>query len=130
MTNLIHITNTSLSDMFKDAEGFRPRHYKEFWTHSELEEEYGYLQARIEESMATDALRHKYALESFNTLIEETIALGAADRKTAIRWLMDAENVDTSYRQDVEHFFWNQGLSFEMIDKLTKDFALYYLGAS
>jgi len=121
MTNLIHFSDTSLSDMFKDAEGFRPRHYKEFWTPSELEEEYSHLQARIEESMATDALRHKYALENFNVLIEETIALGAGNRETAIRWLMDAENVDTSYRQDVEHFFWNQGIGFKLIDIFTKE---------
>lgn len=122
MENLIHFSDTMLSDMYKDANGFRPRHYKVLWTESELEEEYSYLQARIEESMATDALREKYALESFNTLVEETIALGAADRETAIRWLMDAENVDTSYLQDVEHFFWGYGLSYELYRSMALEF--------
>ena len=42
MENLIHFSDTMLSDMFKDANNFRPRHYKEYWTESELEEEYNY----------------------------------------------------------------------------------------
>jgi hypothetical protein len=129
MTNLINFSDTLLSDTYKDAYGFRPRHYKEFWTEEELGLEYDRLQVVINSVMAEEAAAHKAALAAFNTLIEETIALGAADRKTAIRWLMDGENVNNTYRQEVEHFFWSHGLSFEMIDKLTNEFALYYLGA-
>ena len=128
MTNLIHISDTLLSDTYKDAYGIRPRsYYKEFWTEEELEQEYSHLQTVIKSVMEEEAAAKKIALEEFNTLVEETIAIGAGDRKTAIRWLMDGEMVNNSYRQEVEHFFWSHGLSFEMIDKLTDEFALYYL---
>jgi hypothetical protein len=122
MENLIHFSDTSLSDMFKDANNFRPRHYKEWWTPSELEEEYNYLQAQIERVMAEERAAEESALVEFNKLVEDTIALGAGDRETAIKWLMDAENVDTSYLQDVEHFFWSYGLSYELYRKLAVDF--------
>ena len=40
MTNLIHISETDLSDFYKDAYGIRPRGvYKEYWTPEDLEAE-------------------------------------------------------------------------------------------
>jgi len=119
---MIHIHETMLSDMFKDANGYRPRHYKEFWTEAELEAEYEHLELMIKENMEREKIQHAIALDEFEARIDETISLGAGNRKDAIRWLMEAEGVfNKHHQQDIEHFFWNQGISFDMIDKYTKE---------
>ena len=119
---MIHIHETMLSDMFKDANGFRPRHYKEWWTEEELEKEYDYLQTCINESMERERIQHEIAEKEFEALILKTIELGAEDRDTAIRWLMQAEDVDTRNLQDVEHFFWGHGLSYEKYTEYGKKY--------
>ena len=119
---MIHFSETMLSDMFKDAHGFRPRHYKEWWTEDELKAEYDYLQRAIEDEMARqDAAEAKAEIE-FEKMIAETINIGAKDRDTAIRWLMQAEDVDTRYVQDVEQFFWSLGLSYEKYTEYGKQY--------
>jgi len=120
---MIHISETCLSDLFKDAHGFRPRgHYKEWWTQEDLDIEIEYLCDLTKANMALEAVNQAESLRVFEEMIEYTISIGAPDRKTAIRWLMDAEDVDMEFKQDVEHFFWKQGLSFEKIDEYTKEF--------
>ncbi len=117
---LIHINDTDLSDFFKDANGFRPRSiYKEWWTKDELEEEYSRLGAVCEENRVMDEAREHQALLDFNKLIEETIAHGAADRETAIKWLVDGEGLEF-HTYDLEYFFWGHGLSYELQKQYTK----------
>ena len=113
MTDLIHVSKTDLSDFFKDANGFRPRGiYKEWWTEAELEEEYKHLSKLCEENRIIDEAREDEALVSFNKLVNESISLGAGNRETAIRWLVEGEGLDfNSY--DLEYFFWGHGLSWE-----------------
>jgi hypothetical protein len=114
---MIHIHETMLSDMYKDAHGFRPRNYPEMWTKEQLEKEYKYLEGVIKENMEREVIQHAIALDEFEARIDETISLGAENRKDAIRWLMQAEGLNNGHRQDIEHFFWNQGISFDMINK-------------
>ena len=124
MTDLIHIFDTDLSDFFKDAYGFRPRHnYKEWWTNDELQEEYDHLSTICKENMKIEESEQGKALICFEKLIEETIQYGAKDRKTALRWLIEGEGLDLDFGQDIEHFFWLHGLSWEMIEKLKKEIA-------
>lgn len=113
MSNLIHISETDLSDFFKDANGFRPRGiYKEWWTEEELEQEYQYLAKVCEENRIMEEAREHQAELDFNKLIEDTIAHGAADRLTAIKWLVDAEGLGMN-EYDLKYFFWGYGLSYE-----------------
>lgn len=122
MTNLIHVFDTDLSDFFKDAYGFRPRHnYKEWWTNEELQEEYDHLSFICKENMKIEKNEQEKALVCFETLIKETIEHGAKDRKTAIRWLIEGEDLDLNHSQDIEHFFWSHGLSWELIDKFKNE---------
>jgi urocanate hydratase len=121
MDKKIHISKTDLSDFHKDAFGFRPRGiYQEWWTEDELEAEYQYLSNVCEENRIMEEAKHHQALLDFNKLIEETISYGASDRKTAIRWLLQGEEIDVNWSQDVEHFFWNHGLSWEKINEFKK----------
>lgn len=120
MSNLIHFSETDLSDFSKDANGFRDRSYKEWWTEEELHEEYERLSAICKENMENEAIQEKEALVKFESLIQKTIDNGAGDRETAIRWLIQGEDLDINYSQNVEHFFWLHGLSLEKIDEFKK----------
>jgi hypothetical protein len=121
MANLIHISETDLSDFYKSAHGFRPRGiYKEWWTEAELETEYHYLAKVCEENRIMEEAREHQALLDFNKLIEETIAYGAGDRETAIRWLVDGECLEF-HAYDLEYFFWGHGLSYELQKQFTKE---------
>jgi hypothetical protein len=120
----IHVSETMLSDMYKDAHGFRPRgHYKQWWTKDELEKEYDWLQKLILESMDREKARQDIAEKEFEKLVQETIDSGAGDRDTAIRWLMQAEDIDTRYSQEVEGFFWSMGLSYQLYIKYGKQYS-------
>lgn len=114
MSKMIHVSETDLSDFSKDAYGFRCRSYKEWWTKDELEAEYERLSAISDENHAIEVEREKEALRAFEALIQDTISNGAADRETAIRWLMDAEDCDPDCEQDVQYFLWGYGLSYEI----------------
>ena len=110
---MIHIQETDLSDFYKDAYGVRPRHFKEWWTQKELDAEYEYLSKVCEDNMICESHREAEALVNFENLITRTIAYGAGDRKTAIRWLVQGENLEmTEY--DLQYFFWGHGLSYEI----------------
>jgi hypothetical protein len=123
MSALIHISDTDLSDFFKDAYGFRPRsHYKEWWTQHELDAEYHHLSEVCRENRIREEAAEAQALIDFNKLIDETISFGASDRETAIRWLVDGENL-TLTEYDLEYFFWGHGLSYELQKSMAKEYA-------
>lgn len=120
MTELIHFSKTDLSDFSKEAYGFRFRSYKEWWTKDELEAEYAHLSSICDENIAIETEREERALVDFEALIQETIALGASDRETAIRWLVDGEDLEMT-EQDLQYFFWGHGLSYEIQNKWSKE---------
>lgn len=113
MTDLIHVSNTDLSDYYKDAFGFRPRHYKEWWTKEELEAEYEYLFRTIKSEMEAEAKAEKQALKVFKDLIKKTISYGAGNRLNALKWLVDGEDLEWN-EIDLQYFFWSHGLSFKL----------------
>jgi len=121
MSNLIHINQTDLSDFFKEANGFRPRDiYKDWWTQEELDAEYKRLNQICEENRIIETKREEESLQRFNILIYRTIKNGAGNRKTAIRWLLQAEKLDFNLH-DLQYFFWKYGLSYEIQNKWAKD---------
>ena len=119
---MVHVSDACLSDYHKDAYGFRPHYSKMWWTYDEVEAEIDHLCKESEAEYKRECARQELALKEFEELVKETMSYGAKDRETAIRWLMDGEDVDLHYKQDVEHFFWKHGLSFEKIDEFTKKF--------
>jgi hypothetical protein len=121
MENLIHIHDTDLSDLYKDAHGFRPRGiYKEWWTKDELEVEYSYLSKVCHENDIAEIKAEKKALITFEKLIANTIEYGAPDRETAIRWLIDGEGLEWN-EYDLKYFFWIHGLSYEIQNNWTNE---------
>jgi hypothetical protein len=123
MTDLIHVWKTDLSDYYKEAFGVRPRHYKEWWTKDELEAEYDHLERVCAENERVRVEVEKESYKRFEKLIAEVIAYGAGNRETAIRWLIEAdETIDINWKQDVEHFFWSLGISYEKSAEYMKQY--------
>lgn len=81
------------SDLHKDAYGFRPSSASyEAWaamTPDEKQAEWDYLCAALERTMDEDARREAAAVERFEKRVMETMAVGAKDRATAIRWILE-----------------------------------------
>ena len=90
-----------VSDLHKDAYGCRPG--EAFWsawecmTIAEKKQRYIELCHSVEDAIAEEAREAEEAAVEFEQLVFETIAHGAADRQTAIRWLQDASNWPTDW---------------------------------
>jgi hypothetical protein len=117
----------TLSDLYKDARGYRPRS-EFFWaswneaTNDGKQAIWNNLCDEMVESQKAEAARDQACVEEFKALVEQTIGYGAPDRETALRWITDGETFHHS--QDVEHFVWDRGILFtdygrELVKELT-----------
>lgn len=89
--------------------GFRPRHIDtSLWTVEQLESELEELQAEGERVWAEEKRAQEDAARRFEKRIEETIASGAGDRETAMRWIHQAEETGG----DNDYLAYTLGLSY------------------
>ena len=86
----------TLSDLHKDARGYRPR------SDNLIDE--------MVQSQEAEAAHERVCVEEFKALVEKTMGYGAPDRESALRWITDGETFYHS--QDVEHFVWDRGILF------------------
>ena len=106
-------------DLYKDVHGIRPRWmpYAEMSVEA-LEEEINSLQGQLEAVMANEAVAYNEAAAAFEQRVQQTIALGAKTRETAIAWIVDAEDVQGDY----EFLCYKLGLRYgyfkEVVDTL------------
>ena len=105
-----YMMETSIWDLYKDVNGIRPR-WMDFSAMSDanLSAEYDSLLDQLEENNKRDAVEQAEAIVRFEQSIVDTIAMGAADRDTAIRWLRDAEQDE--YMDD-DYFCYHHGLPY------------------
>ncbi len=86
----------TFSDLFKEAHGFRPRHSRFFdpeCTDEEKQEIWEFTLEQLEETnKMLDDMEVK-ADKDFEDRIESAMLAGADDRKTAIRWIFQADGV-------------------------------------
>ena len=98
----------TISDLHKDARGFRSHTgFWMDWKASSDGEKQVIWDMLCNELMAEIEREEREAIEAenrFNTLVEETIKVGAGNRKTALRWLMDDE-------KDIPYFMFCNGIS-------------------
>ena len=89
-----------VSDLHKDARGFRPTEYFwEEWHQCGDENRQAMWDSLLDElsyEMFSEAKRQLDAQRRFEKQVAVTIALGAGDRTTAIVWILDAEDFDAS----------------------------------
>lgn len=112
---MTHTFDTSIvSDLHKDAFGFRPREY--FWdcweemTDDEKQSEWDSLCAESERQGELDRAHEAADVVAFEALVEAHIELGAKDRTTALRWMTQTEEFYNI--QCVEQWVWEKGILF------------------
>lgn len=96
-------------DMYKDVHGIRPRWMNyDAMTEQELEAELNQLSVELEHVIAEEKRAQEIAIEKFEKHVTNTICMGARDRETALRWIMDASNADG----DWEYFCYENNLPY------------------
>jgi hypothetical protein len=112
-----------VSDLYKDAYGFRPREY--FWsewnnsTDTEKQETWDQLLRELEFSINEEREREAAALARLEARIADTIAVGAADTVTALMWIMQAEEFSVyDLRYGADYFCYHFGVNYAAKDQL------------
>jgi len=102
-------------DMYKDAHGVRPRGIDtSTWTMQDFQLEFASLQEVIVREEANRQVTEKEAVDKFEQHVTNTICMGARDRETALRWIMDASNANG----DWEYLCYDLGLPYHYFRKV------------
>ncbi len=96
-------------DAYKDAYGFRPRHVDySLMSVEEIRAEIDLCAAEIDRQNQERMVIEAEASERFEETVKATIAAGAGDRETALRWIMDS----TECGGDWEYFCYLHDLPY------------------
>ena len=101
-------------DMYKDAYGVRPRGVDtSSWTLEQFEAEFASLATAIEQEDAQRKTAEAEAITKFEQHVTNIVCMGARNRETALKWIMDASNANG----DWEYFCFTQGLPYNYFRK-------------
>jgi hypothetical protein len=101
-------------DMYKDAYGVRPRGVDtSTWTLADFDAEFQLLGEIIKQEDIARKAAETEAIEKFEQHIINTICMGARNRETALRWIMDASNANG----DWEYLCYDLGLPYHYFRK-------------
>jgi hypothetical protein len=101
-------------DMYKDAYGVRPRGIDtSTWSESDFMAEFDMLAKVIEAEEIARKEAEAIAVQKFEQHVTNTICMGARDRETALRWIMDASTASG----DWEYFCFLNGLPYGYFNK-------------
>jgi predicted Fe-S protein YdhL (DUF1289 family) len=105
----------TLSDLHKDARGYRPRseYFWANWNESTNDGKQAIWNSLIDEmveSQEAEAAYERVCVEDFEAQVKQTMGYGAPDRETALRWITDGEIFN--HTQDIESFVYNRGILF------------------
>lgn len=108
-----------VSDLHKDARGFRPR--EGFWNHwnlstyDEKQEIWDALLRELKQTMDEEHAREAQAVADFEARVSANLQLGAADRATAVRWLVEGLGLDEyDLRYGGDYVCFELGLPYSM----------------
>lgn len=112
-----------VSDLHKDARGFRPSvAWMHAWETSTDEEKQGIwdaLSEELSETLDRERLAEARAYAMLLDRILETMKLGADDQKTALKWIMEAEEFDDyDLQYGASYFCYHFGLSYSVMNQL------------
>jgi hypothetical protein len=109
-----------MSDLSKDAFGFRVRLDYDAMSDAELTETWDYYIDELDRTMKRDEERKKEAMIDYEKEITEVIALGANSRKRALLWMLDSKDGELPMNeQAIEYWMYNRDLLGE--DKIKKE---------
>jgi hypothetical protein len=84
-----------ISDLYKDVHGFRPRGYNwDAFSFQELTDFVNDLSDQADQEREYERKQAQLAEVEFNKRIQEVIDLGAGDRETALRWMLQGDMGD------------------------------------
>ena len=105
-----------ISDLHKDARGFRPSEYFwEEWTQSPAEVKqkiWDMLCKEMEDGERQRAIDEADALVKFREQVAATMKFCDCDWKKAVEFLADAEDDDVDCEQGFDYFLWKQGIGY------------------
>jgi len=102
-------------DMYKDAYGVRPRGVDtSMCTLSDFDAEFQLLGEIIKQEDIARKAAETEAIEKFEKHVSDTICMGARNRETALRWIMDASNANG----DWEYLCYDLGLPYHYFRKV------------
>ena len=103
-----------ISDLYKDVYGIRPRGYNfHEWSFNELSEFVNDLSQQAEDDRKHEENMAKEAEIEFNKRIQEIINLGAGNRETALRWMLQGDMGDEELDlYAVESFTMSRGIDY------------------
>lgn len=108
-----------ISDIYKSAYGFRPSHI-DFDSMSDqelLDAEERYYQEAVHTVRQEEKDRKSESAERFEELLLDLIELGASDRATAFKWLVDASRDDLCHWHPDEEFCFEYDLPAEYMEE-------------
>jgi hypothetical protein len=107
-----------VSDLHKDARGFRPGEY--WWaewnnsTDAERQSIWDSLCVELQEEIEREENAHKDAENVLRSRIQDLMDLGAESQTVAIRWLLEAECLDEyDYQYGADYCAFHFGLSYQ-----------------
>lgn len=118
MTTVYTFDDNLVSDLHKDAFGFRPG--ERFWgawecmSDDEKQAEWDYLIEACGRAAREEQEREERAIAEFEALVVKTISHGAKDRETAIRWIMKESCARDG---DWDFLCWEHGLPYGYFNK-------------
>ena len=102
-------------DMYKDAHGVRPRGIDtSTWILKQFQQEFEYLGRVIADNENQRKVSEADAIAKFEQHVTNTICMGARNRETALRWIMDASNANG----DWEYLCYDLGLPYHYFRKV------------
>jgi len=112
-----------VSDLHKDARGFRPTEYFwEEWTQcgdDTRQAMWDGLIRELNETMDRERLAQDMAMMQLHQRIQGTMLLGAKDEVQALKWIMEAEEFDDCDLQyGPSYFCYHFGLSYSAANEL------------
>lgn len=113
-----------ISDAHKDAYGFRPRGYNyPEMTDAELEAEAASLSEAVNREITRERVEEAKCREAWEASVSDTIKLGAADRETAVRWLLDAEGLLEECSEGYANYTLGVGYDYDLTSfEVTKSY--------
>lgn len=113
-----------ISDLHKDARGFRPcEYFWEEWTQSPEDAKQHIWDKLVEEmeyNQKEEARIEADNLVKFRKLLRSVMDTASCNWKAALRYLVDAENLDINF--ELDYYLWDQGLGFQDRNKIGKLF--------
>lgn len=111
-----------VSDLHKDARGFRPTQYWwDQWTKcNDAQKQFMWdaLCDELEQTLALEELQQARAFAKLSDRILETMKLGAFDTKTAIKWIIEAEEFsDFDLQYGADYFCYHFGVGYDTKNK-------------